>query len=226
MDNHHVREAVENIEGFVAAQRYRIDSDQRPDAKPVRWRYITIYELEGDDVDAIHASNTVVRESGIYTPYAGLIDDDHAGYVYTPVGERVTAAEEKVRATEGAARHIMLVRANPTAEGADRFDDWYQNHLYEVTGSIDGYVSAQRYWLNASQRPGVAPAPWKHIAIYDIRADDMAAVHESNMRARAAGAFTSWAGVLTDDHVGHIYTPMGPRIVDPKAQARVMATSR
>jgi hypothetical protein len=216
MDNHHVREAVENIDGFVAAQRYVVNPHQRADAKPVRWRYVTAYELVGDDVDAIHRSNTVVRESGVYTPYDGLFDDDHAGYVYSPVGELVTASESKRAACDAAAPHIMLVRSNPGQGREAEFGPWYENHLHEVLDSIDGYVSAQRYWLNASQRPGNPPAPWRHIAVYEIRADDVEAVHASNLRARAAGAFTPHEGILTDDHVAHVYTPLGPRIGEPR----------
>jgi hypothetical protein len=206
----HLHEVVDNIDGFTAGQRYRLSDRQRPDAQPSLWRYITIYELEGD-VDAIHESNRKVRESGIYTPYEGLIDDDHVGHVYTPFGQpyRAPGWTDRLDAT-----HIMVVRSNPLPGREDAYNEWYANHLREVVDNIDGYMGAQRYHINPSQRPGMPKALWDYVAIYDIANEDLVAVHRSNYAAREAGAFTPWDDVLADDHVGHIFTPLGARVID------------
>jgi hypothetical protein len=210
----HLREVVFNIDGFVAGTRYRLSEQQRPDVKPSLWRYITLYELVGNDVDAIHESNRHVRESGVYSPYEGLIDDDHVGHVYSPVGEpyRVEGWSDRRDAA-----HIMVVRSNPVAGNEATFQDWYQNHLLEVMGNIHGYRGAQRYRLNASQRPGMPEARWQYVTIYELDEPDLEKVHRSNMEARERGAFTPWTGILTDDHVGHVFTPVSARVVDEAA---------
>jgi hypothetical protein len=213
----HVPEVVGNVEGFVAGQRYRLDDDQRPDARPSPWRFVTLYELEGE-VDAIHEDNRRVRESGIYTPHEGAVADGHVGHVYTRFGEPYRAPGWTDRR---GATHIMVVRANPTPGCEDDFDAWYFDHLREVVDNIDGYRGAQRYQLNASQRPGMPAAGWKQVTVYEIDSDDIVAVHRSNYDARAAGAFTPYTGILEEDHIAHIFTPVGMRVVDDEGVVAV-----
>lgn len=206
----HLPEVVSNIDGFVAGRRWRLAADQRADAKPSLWQFVTLYELEGD-VDAIHEDNRRVRESNIYTPNEGAIAGDHVGHVFSAFGEPYRSAgwTDPLDAVR-----IMLVRSNPKPGCERDFDDWYANHLREVVDNIDGYRGAQRYKLNASQRPGMPGSRWRHVVVYEIDSEDLAAVHRSNLEARAAGAFTPADEVMEDDHVGHTFTPAGPRFVD------------
>lgn len=207
----HVREVVDNIDGFVAGQRYRLNDVQRFDARPAPWKYLTLYELEGD-VDAIHESNSKVRESGIYTPYDGLLEDDHVAHVYSPVddGYRRDGWEGRNGAT-----HVQVVRSNPGPLGEDAYNAWYDRHIHEVVDNIDGYMGAQRYVLNASQRPGMPPSRWRYVTIYEVATDDVPAVHRSNLSARDAGAFTPNQGELADDYIGQLFVRVGDRFTAP-----------
>jgi len=211
----HLREVVESIDGFAAGQRYRLSDLQREDSRPAPWRYVTLYELEGD-VDEIHESNRRVRESGVYTPYEGLIGDDHVGHVFTPVGEPYRKSDFGGR-TE--ATHVLIVRSNPGPLGDDAYNAWYDNHIHEVVDSIDGYMGAQRYELNPSQRPGMTPSRWRYVNVYEVRTGDLAAVYRSNLAARERGAFTPNRGELADDYSGQMYERVGGRFAAPLVAA-------
>jgi hypothetical protein len=214
----HVREVVDNIDGFTAGQRYRLSEAQRSDSKPSPWRFLTIYELEGDDVDEIHRANTVVRESGIYMPYDGLIEDDNVAYVFTPVGPRHCPGDWSGRAD---AAHVTVVRSSPSPGREDEYNAWYDNHVREVVGNIDGYEAAQRYRLNPSQRPGMPPSPWEYTVVYDVSEPDLEKVFRSNFEARERGAFTPHDGALADHYIGHVFTPVGARVTSTAGVAAV-----
>lgn len=206
----HVREVVDNIEGFVGATRYRIVPKQREWSPPARWECLMVYELEGDDVDAIHRDNTRVRESNIYTPYDGMMAPGRMGHVYTPIG---TPYRLDGWSGRDAASHIVVVRTNPSSpEDEDRFNEWYDTHLQEVVDGINGYAGAQRYRLNASQRPGMVPAPWQYVTIYEVDDTDLADVYASHREFKQQAAFKPHGGLVKDDHVGHVYAPVAARI--------------
>lgn len=67
------------------------------------------------------------------------------------------------------ARHVVLVLSEATEGREQEFDDWYENvHLDEVLATT-GWQSAQRFVL-ADQKG--APCPLRHLALYDVDADD------------------------------------------------------
>jgi hypothetical protein len=212
----HVREVVDNIVGFVAATRYRLAAQQRHWSAPAQWECLLVYELEGDDVDAIHRDNTRVREGNIYTPFDGLVAPGNMGHVYTPVGQPYAKPGWPGRT---AASHIVVVRSNPTPGNDDAYNRWYDNHAQEVVDNIEGYVGAQRYGLNASQRPGVRQARWQYVTIYDLDDTDLETVYRSNAEQKFAEQrpFAPHDGVLADDHIGHVFETVPPRIVEASA---------
>jgi hypothetical protein len=89
----HVPEIVERMPGFVAGRRYEAHpQNQRPGQQP-RWRYLALYDLEGDLAE-IHRGDAEVRSSGVLTPADGAFDASSFGvWVFTPLGARVTEAE-------------------------------------------------------------------------------------------------------------------------------------
>jgi hypothetical protein len=88
----HVGEIVERMPGFVAGRRYEaLQENQRPGQQPV-WRYLALYDLEGD-IAEIHRGDAEVRASGELTPHGGAFDTSFAVWVYTPIGTRVTEDE-------------------------------------------------------------------------------------------------------------------------------------
>jgi hypothetical protein len=211
----HVREVVDNIEGFVAAQRYRLCEQQRPWSPPASWKCLMIYELEGDDVDAIHRDNTRVRESNIYTPFDGLVEPGSQGHVYTPVGVPYRRAGWEGRTQ---ASHIVVVRSNPTDGNDEAYNEWYDNHLHEFVENIQGYAGAQRYRLNASQRPGMTSSKWQYVSIYELDDTDLPVIFRSNEEMKDAGVFTPWTGLLQEEHIGHVFTPVPPRVLQAGAR--------
>ena len=84
-DEQHVPDVLE-LEGFKAAQRFALDDAQREGQEPP-WRYLTVYEVEGD-VAEIH--RRVASTTRISTP--ALAPGDVA-WVYAPLGPRVTERE-------------------------------------------------------------------------------------------------------------------------------------
>jgi hypothetical protein len=53
-DNAHIPEALA-VDGFVAAHRFKISDTQRPGTDSYPYRYLTIYEMEGDPAAALEA---------------------------------------------------------------------------------------------------------------------------------------------------------------------------
>jgi hypothetical protein len=104
-DRHHVRETVEQIPGRVAGQRYRLTAAQRldqlraavierpdgagePRLEPwLPWRYLALYELEGDDVDALQAADAEVRASGTLRSSDGALDPFFAVWLFSALPE-------------------------------------------------------------------------------------------------------------------------------------------
>lgn len=70
-------------------------------------------------------------------------------------------------------KHVLVVLSNATEGDDDEFNDWYTNrHLADVL-KLRGYKAAQRFRLSDSQ-VGVAPVPYRYLAIYEVEADDVA----------------------------------------------------
>jgi hypothetical protein len=91
-DNHHVQEIVERMPGFMSGRRYVArPENQRPGQSPP-WKYLALYELEGD-IARIHEGDAAVRASGTLTQADGAFDRESLGiWIYTPLGPRVTKA--------------------------------------------------------------------------------------------------------------------------------------
>ncbi|HVW16733.1 MAG TPA: hypothetical protein VHB30_00660 [Solirubrobacteraceae bacterium] len=87
-DNHHLREVVTYLPGFVSGQRYRLAENQRSGESPP-WRYLACYQVETDDLVGFHEAQFEVFRSqpGLLTRDGGACDPDHAAWVYTPIGE-------------------------------------------------------------------------------------------------------------------------------------------
>lgn len=81
------------------------------------------------------------------------------------------------------ARHVfIIVNDPPGADEAEAFERWYvDRHMPDVL-AVPGFVSAQRFQLAPDPRdPDAAP---KHLTIYEIEAEDRAAVM-TELRRRA-----------------------------------------
>lgn len=109
------------------------------------------------------------------------------------------------------ARDTFVVFTNSEEEADEEFNRWYdEHHIHEILG-VDGFVWGQRYVLHADQRPGMRPAEWKYLTIYEIEGD-VSAVHE---RLAAASPGFRKSPALKQDSVAWVFSPMGRR-VEPK----------
>jgi hypothetical protein len=90
------------------------------------------------------------------------------------------------------AKGILLVETYPvTPEQEADYHEWYDGpHLEEVLG-IDGFVSARRF------APVVADGG-PFVAIYEIEADDVAAVMQRLVEKAESGTMSSRALLATD----------------------------
>jgi len=69
--------------------------------------------------------------------------------------------------------YTMVVLTNAKDGRDDEFNDWYSNRHIQDILAIDGFVSAERFRLAASQR-GTTPSPYKYLALYQIETSDLA----------------------------------------------------
>ncbi len=86
----HLRDVLA-VDGFVAAQRFRVaDAQLQPD-RPAPHRYLAIYEIEADDPGApLQALLSGVMSGAI--PLSDTLDlPSLATFAFTPITDRVTA---------------------------------------------------------------------------------------------------------------------------------------
>jgi hypothetical protein len=69
---------------------------------------------------------------------------------------------------------VMLVFTDPSSPDVeDEYNAWYENtHLADVFKAASGVKAATRYRLAESPGPG-AEMPSRHLAVYEVEADDL-----------------------------------------------------
>ncbi len=103
-------------------------------------------------------------------------------------------------------QHLFLALTDPTSGREADFNTWYdQHHIQDVVDFCPGFVRGRRYWRvsTTSEREGQS---WQSIALYDLEADDVAALH-ANVFANVS-RFTPGNGVYAPDHAAWVYTPV------------------
>lgn len=86
--NVHLLDALA-VPGFVAAQRFRISTTQRPGSPPCRYRYLTVYEMEGDPQENLAALAKAVPGMQI----SDAMHFDRVFQVFESVTERIESPE-------------------------------------------------------------------------------------------------------------------------------------
>jgi len=86
----HLRDVL-SVDGFVAAQRFRLSDAQLQPDRPAPHRYLAVYEIEADDVAApLQALLAGVTTGAI--PLSETLDlASLATFAWTPITGRVTA---------------------------------------------------------------------------------------------------------------------------------------
>ena len=88
--NVHLRDVLA-VDGFVAAQRFRLaDAQLQPD-RPAPHRYLAVYEIEADDMSAPLQALLAGVTSGVI-PLSDMLDlPGLATFAFTPITRHVTA---------------------------------------------------------------------------------------------------------------------------------------
>jgi len=85
-DDIHVPDVL-GSQGWVAAQRYRLSSEQRPDQSPP-WMYLAVYEVTCPDGEILAPLKLRPDVGPQGRPEPPLWADDHQAWIYTKHGPR------------------------------------------------------------------------------------------------------------------------------------------
>ena len=106
-------------------------------------------------------------------------------------------------------RHAYFALTNPAPGREADFNAWYDtHHLAEVVQRGTGMRGGRRFRLADTQRPGQAPPPWRYLAWYDLKQDDLAAFGRTPWIVGTL-PLTPFTGLIADDFTGWTYTPIG-----------------
>jgi len=82
-DKTHIPDVLK-IKGFVAATRYTVSDPQRSDAGPAH-RYLTVYEVEADNLAEAYAAMAKGLKDATISPH---LEMPPWSYFFTQIGER------------------------------------------------------------------------------------------------------------------------------------------
>ena len=101
---------------------------------------------------------------------------------------------------------LYIVRSNPKEGRGQEFNDWYDNVHFPEVMKVEGFLSAERFELDAVNSWG--EQPYRYLAIYEIDSDNVAGTIEN---IKNAGLNMSAAIDLASVHVsvfGAVGTPL------------------
>jgi hypothetical protein len=107
------------------------------------------------------------------------------------------------------ARHLNAVFSDPLAGREAEFEHWYEtNHVADCLRRIEGYAAGQRFGLDP-EIPGGQPAPWRHLALYELDTESLPRTYRSVEQFRRVGGYEPPAGRVAPGHTTWVYTPLG-----------------
>jgi len=218
-DDHHLREAVDNLPGAVSAQRYRLSPHQPHRESTVRstWQYLAMYELEADDADSIVTALRDLRAAGTFTSSGGAVAEGHASWLYEQARPKVdeSANASATKPSLGPGRHVFLALTSPVEGREDDFKRWYDAHIPEVLEHYPGLTTGELLKA-ASEQPQAMSPRWSYLALYDLEADDTAEYVSGEPHGLAG--MTPNGGSLAPNSAVWIYTELGPRVTNASAE--------
>lgn len=193
-DELHVHDCLREIEGYVSAQRFRLDAELGAGAA-CSWRYLALYELETDSLPAVYRSVEQFRRAGTYERAGDRIGPGHATWVFTPL--EPDGAPELLPEV-GDAHRLCLCLANAR-------NGWFDDDV--LRSGAPGLVAGGRYASSAEQRLGIEPR-WPLLTVYRVEAGAVA-------EFLARRAFVA----LGDDHAAWVFAPVAPRVSEARRAA-------
>ena len=155
-DSRHVPEVLRYGRGFMGCRRFKLHDV--PQAGPIApWRYIAMYTLQWEDLAAL-AERPWILDSPPLTPFRGLLDDDHVGWVFSPCR----------RDDEGSAAGPLQC-----AQLDELLLVWSSSRLSDqavgcAMAESSGGGVACGYELAGPQRRGQQDSPWRGLMIYAL----------------------------------------------------------
>lgn len=192
---HHID--VLAVPGYFSVERFRLDDTFLGEAPP--WRYVSIYEAEGEVAELVAATNAAA-EAGRMT-FTDAIADDHVSWTAVPIEGQSRPAKPETPAAE---RRIVLVFTN-AVDGQDaELNEWYLGEHHPEVLSLGHVETAERFRLDETWR-GETP-PWRYLSLYEAHGS------LENMVGRIVAAQQAGGMRLTehmaDDHVTWTATPL------------------
>lgn len=104
----------------------------------------------------------------------------------------------------------MLVLSNPVQGREEEFERWYRDtHVPEML-QLPGFVACQRLVLSEAQMG--RSHPQRHLALWEIETDDLAAVHDRLRSDMVSGALADCEAFDRATAVSHTFTPITERV--------------
>lgn len=199
-DNRHVPDLMA-LPGFVGAQRFRVAVPLRGE---VPWRYLALYELEGDDLSRVLADLVDAHADGRIAVSDVLDGASLTALVYSALGP--------LRGEIGRRRQLMLALSRP-AEGQEAaFNAWYDDiHVPEVT-AIPGIPAGQRYRLAMPFLDPLARGR-DYLALYDVEAPDLPALAAEVGRRARDGRTRMSPAIDIEALQAFFLEPVGPAVL-------------
>ena len=188
-DGCHVPEVLRYGRGFTGCRRYRLETGTSAGGL-TPWRYLALYDVDSADLELL--ARRPFTDGAQLTPFRGLVEEDHVGWVYTPVTPRVLG-NPAYRPPAGYADRLVLAwRDSPT-------EDLQTTTLRDSLARTPGYLAARAYSKAIAQRSQQQDSPWQGLEIYETER----AVHGAQPAgAQARGLEDLWTYVAVADYVG------------------------
>lgn len=154
-DSCHVREVLRYGRGFLGCQRFKLHDEPLQGSLPP-WEYLALYDLQSDDLTAF-AERPWIEGAPRLTPFQGLLEDGHVGWVFTH--------EESVPVEPGSGKrdsqpwHLLL------AWSISRLTD---NSAIDLASTARRGTAAHRYGLASPQRRAQQDSPWSGLVIQEL----------------------------------------------------------
>jgi len=211
-------ELVGSLPGCVAARRYRCNEHQRSTAIACPWAYLTIYELQADDLAATYTALAAVSGPDDLARDDAAAADRQVAWTYTPLAAMLRQSEDAAarKIHLGTGEHQFVILTNPT-EGRERdFLRWYDAHVPEILDNYPGLTTGQLFKAAATQPPRTT-LEWEYLALYDLDADDVAEYFEHE--PHGLEGMTEPDGALGPRPAQWVFSPTGPRVTSPGIQS-------
>jgi hypothetical protein len=157
-DLRHVPELLRYGRGFTGCQRFILHDE--PLSGPLApWKYLALYDLDCEDLTSL-SQQFLIAGSPPLTPFHGLLEDDHVGWIFTPHNSQY----QDLTSGERSSQPFELLLAWSVSTLADAQIE---------RGALEAkYCTGVRFYdLASPQRPEQLESPWRGLQICELPKD-------------------------------------------------------